>query len=182
MRAYRLLACLLLFTLVPHFGYGQTKSSDTPPESARKFVQEFYDWYAPGVVKASERGKQFDWRSRASDFDPALVRALKEDEEAQAKAKGDIVGIDFDPFLNSQDPCVPYKARKVVQKGDHYLVEVDLECENVAAEKPTVTAEVMAKDGHWMFVNFRYPDPKPSGTDLLSTLQALKKDREGQSK
>jgi hypothetical protein len=181
MKALRLLACFLLLT-VPHFGHGQAKGSDSPSESARKFVQEFYDWYTPGVVKASERGRQFDWRSRASDFDPALFRALKEDDDAQAKTKGEIVGLDFDPFLNSQDPCAPYKARKVIQKRDHYWVEVDLECEHIKAERPIVTVEVMSKDGHWVFVNFHYSDPKPSGADLLSTLQALKKDREGQSK
>jgi hypothetical protein len=43
-------------------------------------------------------------KTKSSVFSPQLALALKEDSAAQAKAEGEIVGLDFDPFLNSQDP------------------------------------------------------------------------------
>jgi len=171
-------ACLLFLTLSCH---AQARTNDSPSESARRFVQNFYDWYAPGAVKASSGNREFNWRTKAVDFDPTLFRALREDEDAQANAK-EIVGIDFDPFLSSQDPCVPYKAQKVVRKGDHYFVDVDAECENVTTERPTVTAELAERSGRWVFVNFHYPDPKPAGSDLLSILKENRKDRQGSPK
>jgi len=181
MKFSRILACFLVTTLCYSL-QTQTKAKEDPSESARKFVQDFYDWYTHGVVKAVDEHKGFNWKTRAVDFDPALLRALKEDEDAQAKAEGEIVGIDFDPFLASQDPCTPYKARSVVQKGDRFLVEVHIACENVTAENPAVTVELVMRNGHWIFANFHYPEPKPSGSDLLSTLNQLSEDRKRPSK
>ncbi len=158
----------------------QTKPAESQSESARKFVQTFYDWYAPGASKAADENKSFDWKMRESDFDPTLLRALKEDADAQAKAK-EIVGIDFDPFLSSQDPCAPYKARNVVRKGDRYFVLVDIECKDVmATSKPTVIAELVQNHGRWTFVNFHYPPPIKD--DLLNILKALSDLRKQPSK
>ncbi len=157
----------------------QERTSDNG--SAREFVQAFYDWYAPGATKAAESNKDFGWQKRASCFDTKLVGALKEDENAQSKAK-EIVGLDFDPFLSGQDPCAPYKAGDVVRKEGRYFVEVNAECPGVTVQKPTVTAEIVKHDGHWIFVNFHYPDPKPSGSDLLSILKELREDRHRLSK
>jgi hypothetical protein len=36
-------------------------------------------------------------------FSPELASKLKEDLAAQEKSPGEIVGLDFDPFLNAQD-------------------------------------------------------------------------------
>jgi len=180
MKFSRMLACFLVATFCYSL-QSQTKAKEDPSESVRKFVQDFYDWYTPGAVKAVDEHKEFNWKTRASDFDPALLRALKEDEDAQAKAK-EIVGIDFDPFLASQDPCAPYKARNVVQKGDRFLVGVDIACDNVTAENPAVTVELVMRNGHWIFVNFHYPDPKPSGSDLLSILKGNQRGRQQPSK
>jgi len=172
----KILTCLFLLTTLTCLLQAQAKNNEDLSGLAQRFVQEFYDWYAPGAEKAADNNREFSWRKRASDFDPALLRALKEDEDAQAKAK-EIVGIDFDPFLSSQDPCAPYKVHNVIPKGDRYLVEVDCECENVVVEKPTVTAELVNRDGRWIFVNFRYPGPKPSGSDLLSILRENRRAR-----
>lgn len=57
-------------------------------------------------------------------FSPELFHALCEDSETSKKAKGEIVGLDFDPFLNSQDPHARYEVGNVVPAGDSYRVEV----------------------------------------------------------
>jgi hypothetical protein len=46
---------------------------------------------------------------QGSQFESGLLAALKEDVAAQAAAKGEIVGLDFDPFLNTQDPAESYE-------------------------------------------------------------------------
>ena len=51
---------------------------------------------------------------KAGLFNPDLVRALKIDSEAQSRAKGELVGIDFDPFVGSQDPADRYEATRNV--------------------------------------------------------------------
>jgi hypothetical protein len=177
MKPYKTLSYFLLLVALCCSLRSQTKPAESQSESARKFVQEFYDWYAPGVAKATGEHKGVDWETRASDFDPTLVRALREDEEAEAKAEGEFVGIDFDPFLASQDPCAPYKARDVVLKGNHYFVAVDIACEHfTATSKPTVIAELVQNNGHWIFLNFHYPPPtKDDLLNILKTLSNLRK-------
>jgi FlaG/FlaF family flagellin (archaellin) len=87
--------------------------------SCRDFVQRFYDWYVPIALK-DNAGNPSDraLRYKSHAFSPELLTQLKEDSTAQAKAKGEIVGLDFDPFLNSQHPGERYTAEKVVGKRD----------------------------------------------------------------
>ena len=54
-------------------------------------------------------------------FNPALLQALKLDSEAAARAKGEIVGIDFDPFVGGQDADDHYEARRVTWEGTRWL-------------------------------------------------------------
>ena len=82
------------------------------------------------------------------------------------------MGLEFDPFLASQDPCERYQVGKVTQKGKGYLVDVYSLCAG-RRERP-VEAEVMSKNGHWIFVNFYYPLMK---SDLLSELALTRSDR-----
>jgi len=162
----------------------QTKASEDPSDSARLFVQKFYDWYIPGSLKAFGTKKPFSWQQRPADFDPKLFRALKADEDAQAKVPGDIVGLDWDPFVANQDPCERNTARKVRKNRDVYLVDVHNVCNGQEDKKVHVVAEVARENGHWVFVNFRYP-AEQSGekdSDLLAILKALREDRQKVSK
>jgi hypothetical protein len=52
---------------------------------------------------------QIAMEKQGSQFESGLLAALKEDVAAQAAAKGEIVGLDFDPFLNTQDPAESYE-------------------------------------------------------------------------
>ena len=112
-------------------------------------------------------------KAKGTYFSPKLKRKLREDSEAQAKADGEIVGIDFDPFLGGQDPGKHYSVGKVVPRGASYLVEVYRVVSGKPEQKLSVTAEVTGKNGQWYFVNFLYPN----GHNLLDVLKALKDDR-----
>src|SRR5262249_33155263 len=108
----------------------QSERGASPPTEAdigvvQDFVQEFYSWYVP-VAANSRSGRPSDLAlsTRPSAFDPSLARQLKEDSDAQAKVPGDIVGLDFDPFLAAEDPCERYEVVNVHTKAESYLVGV----------------------------------------------------------
>jgi hypothetical protein len=149
----------------------QTKSSAEVSESAREFVQQFYSWYLP-QAGAGERW-DFVLKDRSSVFTPELARALREDSVAQAKVQGEIVGLDFDPFLASQDPCERYEAGSAVAKRASYWVSVYGVCSGKRHDKADVVAEVIRKDDRWVFVNFHYS----KDGNLLAVLKTLREDR-----
>jgi hypothetical protein len=145
-------------------------------DSAKAFVQGFYDWYVPESRQtSSDRPSDLVLKQRSSAFDSALSRELKEDADAQSRVQGEIVGLDFDPFLAAQDPCERYEVVGVQKNAESYLVTVRGVggCEN--HQDPDVAAEVIARDGAWLFTNFHYP--RSGGGDLLTILNKLRDDR-----
>jgi hypothetical protein len=102
---------------------------------------------------------------------------LKADAAAQKRAEGEIVGIDFDPFVGSQDPADHYEIRKIFLKGESCLVEV---WRSSASEKPwkpdkpDVIAELSKRYGQWRFKNFQYPE---ANSDLISQLALWREQR-----
>ena len=177
-------ASLLLWATAPSPLQGQATPTEDLSDSAQHFVQEFYDWYIPGLLKSFGTKKSFSWQERASDFDQRLFRALKEDDDAQAKVPGEIVGLDWDPFVANQDPCEHNTTRKVRKNGEVYLVDVLNLCNGQEDEKVHVVAEVVRQNGHWVFVNFRYPAEKSGekDSDPMTILKALHEDRQKRSK
>jgi hypothetical protein len=164
-----LLAALLVLPLAG--ALLQARGADAGADG--QFVQGFYDWY---TAKAGADG--VSWaialEQRGTDFDPPLRDALKADLAAQAKVKDDIVGLDFDPFLNTQDPEGIYKVESITKSGKVSKVQVTQATKDAAATV-AVTAVVTLTNGHWRFVNFVYPD----GGNLLDILATLKKERGG---
>ena len=166
----KLIGLVATVTLMPFTG--MAVPSET--ESARKFVQGFYDWYTPRVL-SGKGGAGWDLvhTSKKSAFTPALLNALSEDLKASKKVKDEIVGLDFDPFLSSQDPVSHYSVTKVEKRGQAYLASVN----GMTGGKPSAKADVIARvekvKGTWRFTNFMYP----SGENLLGVLAKLKKDR-----
>ncbi|TPM16301.1 hypothetical protein [Mesorhizobium sp. B2-3-5] len=146
--------------------------------TAVQFTQAFYDWYGPAAFKNADQAYAAAISDHASEFDPRLLEALREDLAAQSKVSGEIVGLDFDPFLFSQDPAEFYQAGKSSNHGGVYSVELH----EVVGAKPStatdVTAQIEIENGSWRFVNFVYPD----GNDLLKVLEILKSDRESPAK
>jgi hypothetical protein len=152
-----------------------------PPEtgSCIRFATEFFRWYVPLTQKMAGDGPPFRLaiEQRPTAFAPELLRALRIDAQAQAKAKGEIVGIDFDPFVGSQDPADHYSIRNAVEKDKLCTLEVWRDSTHDNAETPQ-HADAIAELGFaagWRFTNFKYPDVN---ADLLRTLALLRKGRD----
>jgi hypothetical protein len=174
-----LASCLLLLLSCaspaqePSSNSGSARAADETLVSCRRFVQSFYDWYTGNA------GTNFEvaLREKRSAFSPKLHKALQEDMQAQAKVPGEIVGLDFDPIVNSQDSCEHYVVGSVTRNGDNYRVQVFGICSGKKNAKPDVTVELATNDGQWQFTNFHYTyDSSPS--NLLAILESLRKERE----
>lgn len=109
-----------------------------------------------------------DQRSRV--LGDTLLRALRMDREEQSKAVGEIVGLDFDPFLAAQDPCTSYVAGESGESGRFYHVSVFGVCGGKRHSQPDVVAEVARRDSSWVFVDFSYPGA--NGGSLLGILRS----------
>ncbi|MGA3024309.1 MAG: hypothetical protein ABSF98_06035 [Bryobacteraceae bacterium] len=150
-----------------------------PALSPHDFVQEFYNWYAPKTLQNNPvRTWDIAVKDKSAMFSPELLRALKEDSLASDKSAGDIVGLDFDPFLYSQDPAPHYELGRITARGAGWLVEVHAAQSGRKSQKPNVVAELSAANGRWQFVNFHYE----GGQDLTSILKTLRQDREKDAK
>lgn len=145
-------------------------------DTCRQFVQSFYDWYLP--VAANDTPTPA-WvtavEERPAWFDPALSRALISDAEAQRTAVGEIVGLDTDPFLLSQD--VDSRDRYVVigatVKDDMCTVAVRRTGERI--HPFSVHSVLRARNSRWAFVDFDYPDSPESLVALLKQLAASRR-------
>ncbi len=142
--------------------------------SPRRFVQGFYDWYLPQAFNGKGDPEEDALKSKKALFSPELFRALMDDRKAQSKDPSEVVGLDFDPFLNSQDPAKHYSVGKTEHKGQDWLVSV---YSSYSTKEPAVTAQVERSNGGWRFTNFLYG----KGDNLLLVLRKLKKDRGGRS-
>jgi len=98
-------------------------------------------------------------------FAPELRQALERDIAASAKVKDEIVGLDFDPFLDSQDPDSPYRVAGVKQGKGRTLVTV----KSPGRSGVTLVAVVKRHGESWQFVDFIYGG-EGSLTTILKTL------------
>lgn len=144
-------------------------------DDARRFVQEFFDWYAAYSRRATGAAWDSVEVERPGTLGDDLVRALRVDAEGRAGREGEAAGLDFDPFLAAQDPCEHYEARAVETKGEAIHVAMHGTCADAREPGPDVVAVVTRHDGRWRIVNFRYPD---SDADLLGVLAELKQMRD----
>lgn len=172
-------ALLVLFPLLAQPISSQTANEEETQESCRKFVQAFYDWYLSKEA-ASGNLSLPSWdvvlKHKANVLSPQLHRKLKADLDAQENCPGEICGLDFDPFLNSQDPSTHFKALSASRKGSSYWVAVyGFES---GKRREHVTPELIQQDGRWIFVNFHYgKNQRTDDSNLLSILKGLQDDR-----
>lgn len=172
MRRWKAIICTLLLVAVQ----ACAQRAQVPPESLTPFVRSFYDWYVPLALRDHQGpAASIVLAHRASAFSSELVTALAADSEAQARAPGEIVGLDFDPFLAAQDPCERYEVGGATRRGQSYWVDVYSVCSGKRSEQPDVVAELVARDSSWVFVNFHYPSQPRS--DLIATFRLLRQGR-----
>jgi hypothetical protein len=136
-------------------------------ESPRAFVEAFYTWYVPrAIAESSAADRLANLRAIRSDLSSQLGGLLEGDYAAQSRCR-DMIGIDFDPFLNTQDPNFHYEVGAISRVGARYRAEIFRLVGGRRLEKPDLVAEFIHKGEHWLFVNFYYPE----GDDLLKLLK-----------
>jgi Protein of unknown function (DUF3828) len=143
----------------------------TAIDSPQVFVQKFYAWYGPRISSGWARAL----KSKRSFFESTLANALVADADAQARNPSNIVGIDWDPFIGSQDPDSKYVAEKAIRTTTGYQVDVYGISGGKRRSKPDVRVDLTMHGGSWVITNFHYPT---SGGDLLTSLRLLRQDRE----
>lgn len=144
-------------------------------QSALRFVKTFYKWYLPKLkMSGAVRPSELALKQKKSAFDPQLFNALLEDYRDQDMTAGEIVGIDFDPFLSAQDPGEHYEVGETTREGSTYYVDVFESLSDKENKIAAIRAEVVKRNGQWYFVNFHYPK---TGSDLLSILKLLSGNR-----
>ncbi len=144
-------------------------------KSCQKFVGDFYSWYVAQAKSGDPL--RVALKKKQGTFSKELVLRLNEDYAAAAKSPGEVVGLDFDPLLNSQDFADKYVAAKVTKKGTRYLVEVFAVSGGKRDAKPAVVPELVLQGKQWVFTNFLYPDGTKT-ENLLSILKQLKAARD----
>jgi|HubBroStandDraft_1064217.scaffolds.fasta_scaffold262458_2 hypothetical protein len=124
--------------------------------SCRAFVQKFYDWYwnqSSGNADAEQQGDDKVPALKPAVLSPELIRLMKRDE-ARAKASGTYANLDFDPFLNSQDPDGKYNVVRVTVKGGVCRAKLS---------QRDIVAEARRSGPGWVFSNFYYPNYSEDG-------------------
>jgi len=142
--------------------YAEKPISSAKEISCKEFVQDFYDWYLRIYMTDNKvPAAKIALKKRPEIFSPELFQALGNDFKAQELATDGISGIDFDPFLDSQDAPPSYKVIKTVVKSNGCMAEVsgvgpDWMNKGQALYTPKIKVELQYKNRKWIFINFKY--------------------------
>jgi hypothetical protein len=173
-----LIFSIIVFGTITFLG-ANAQSKIDEKESARLFVQKFYDWYSalynadnPGA-ETQPSSQQVAMKHSREFFSANLQKALT-NYYGTPRKDGDI-GLDFDPFIAGQDSGPGYETGNIKEAGNKFLVDVHSikkgeTHQAVLAAELIVVAEVTKESGHWVIANFTYVD---SGKryDLLGLLK-----------
>jgi hypothetical protein len=147
----------------------------------REFVQGFYDWYFDRlnhVAKVSTNGPTFADVVRLSPevVSPRLRQMLEEDLAASSRNQDQIVGLDFDPYINAQDWEGKYHVEKVAVRNN--TCTAALWGTDSGVKREIVDAELELAKNRWVFVNFHYPGgANPREENLIELLTLLRDER-----
>jgi hypothetical protein len=159
----------------------QSSNAQASDEACRRFVQSFYDWYAPNALNDSPYGSSIDLLLQSRVLSPDLSRQLNEVTDAAGRSGGD-TWLGVDPIVNSEDLWEKFIARNVTRKGERCFVEVYGVLVEKKDKNADIVTELVFQTGRWIFVNFHYPGyPVSSGNEnLLSILRRLRRSIRGQ--
>lgn len=162
-----LLSLILLFPLSVH----AQSSVASQSAQAEAFVKSFYNWY---LQKGTNRNMDDVLKLKKEALSPELFKLLKADRDAQAKSPGEIVGLDFDPFLNAQDVAQKYEFGKAATKNGSEWIDIYGLWNGKKSKKPDLQAQVQCA-ARCVFVNFHYGSDIPENRDLIKLLKYLRK-------
>jgi len=183
-RRYFLKGYIIILSMIM---FSNVNAQSNDKEDARAFVQKFYDWYIvlsehPINKKNPTTSDVVAVNQHAEYFDGQLRKGLIDDHIAQSKVKGEIVGLDFDPFLAAQDNGFDYQAGNIKQVGNNFFIDIHCAAKGnskkaILASQIAVIAEVTKIGTSWKFTNFIYPvDGRKD--NLMQILTNLQKERE----
>jgi hypothetical protein len=136
--------------------------------SPKAFAEGFYRWYAPiAYGEDVSRAWELAVKVRKSSFSSELVQLITRDAAAQTRCS-EVVGLDFDPFLSTQDPAERYELGPIIQDNQSYHVDVYPVMNGTRTKTPSVKAEFVKQERRYFFTNFIFYDLK---TDLLTVLK-----------
>jgi len=165
----------LIVLIMVHGGCVTTKNVPqailTPAELANDFYGNFYTSYKKYMEgrnrKLGDFKKLFKTRNY---FSGQLYSYLINDERHQLASKGELVGLDFDPFTYAQDDVGKPLIDKVDTFGEKALVHVTFSM----YPDHHMILELTQNPKGFVISNFIYPDDH---TDLLTIFTELKKSR-----
>jgi len=160
----------------------QTSAETEQVQSCKKFVQGFYDWYFDRLN--AEKGRAAAGPSsyevltlKPQVLAPELRQMLKEDVEAASKNQDEIVGLDFDPFINAQDWEGKYWVNSVNVKDG--TCRASVWGMDAGKKRDIVHPKLKITNGNWKFVDFYYPESMGrADASLMGILTDLRNERE----
>lgn len=157
----------------------KTRPVISQAQSCKTYVQRFYAWYFPAMQHPGNKVMSDVALDRKGFlFSTELRKALRDDLAASKKNKAEIVGLDFDPFLNTQDPSEKYVVGTVRVADGKCSADIHSVDNGKKSDQPDVVPELENREGKWVFINFLYPtSEKPEDRDLLSVLKTLREQR-----
>lgn len=164
--------CAAGLTLCFARGAGAQRTATSSRDSVAEAVQHFYDWYVPRAAKPGRRDMIMEAATHGPlQFDTTLVRWLRVDSTARARAVGEIDGLDSDPYLNAQDPCDTYRVGTATVTGPNARVSVVGHGGCAAHRTADVVVELKQSSGEWVVYDFL--DPHFHNQGLRATLKEL---------
>jgi hypothetical protein len=168
-RQWFVVAALLLAARVA--AQQSSPAADQPGHlEARRFVELFLQRYHAQFNETAERPADWDPTTLVQRaLTPELARALAADRAAQMANDEENVGLDFDPFSNSQDPCETYKAGRTAQRADTLMVEILGECHGQIPLIPDAVYMLLRRGREFAIADIVYPQ----GASLRGVLREL---------
>jgi len=185
----RILVCVFTLSVLLNSGCKKSAPPPTPqPQSTPSaaatqtanqqqelaFVQNFYDWYEKSQASYTDAiTKKPEW------FDGPLLAAFRNDAAIQAKAVGEIDGLDYDPFGFGQDASNISGFKTTGVSGDRVSV-IAMDIKNQPTPDNTLSLQVRCTSSGCVIVNIFFPDSGKPGQpnyvpayDMLSELALL---------
>lgn len=152
------LSRLLLISLVIIFTPLSSVAADDI-SSAENEVRSFYSWYVPFATTIGSNDPAFSKVIRLNPdiLSSSLRQKLAADLARKMRSAGTIEGLDFDPFLGSQDPCPHYEVTGSKIVKSHYLVEVRPICAP-GAPQANIIVSLVKTSGRFVIDNIIYGD------------------------